>query len=237
MLIDTRFDFRSDTRPGKDPDSDSATLHRYHRMLWGRPLPNGAAFELADGRPANYLVHRSALGTFYLSSDAVIPTFRHKARTIIEQIPPTEVEAFDSIGYTIGGMMLFPSNMVDGKMTINRARGLHPRVADRFDLTVECIRRWYRHESSPLAETLERYTDFFRLFEDFDGYVQHFLLEDLVKLDGTLRFQTRFENFATPAVPQDRGEYLEYLHRCTDFVVARNRRIATVAETLHADVA
>jgi hypothetical protein len=42
--------------------------------------------------------------------------------------------------YTMGGMMLFPSNVVEGKMTINGARGCHPRLKDRFDLTVECIR-------------------------------------------------------------------------------------------------
>ncbi|WP_113903400.1 DUF6994 family protein [Brevibacterium celere] len=36
--------------------------------------------------------------------------------------------------------------------TINGARGLHPRIVDRFDLTLECIRRHYRGEPSPLAD-------------------------------------------------------------------------------------
>ena len=56
-----------------------------------------------------------------MSSDAVIPTFRREKRLshIINQIPVEEQEAFIGIGYTIGGMMVFPGNRVDGKMTIN----------------------------------------------------------------------------------------------------------------------
>ena len=40
MLIDTSFDFRVDVG-GKDPDSHSPTLRRYHKRLWSRPLPGG----------------------------------------------------------------------------------------------------------------------------------------------------------------------------------------------------
>lgn len=53
----------------------------------------------------------------------------------------------------------------------------------RFDLTVECIRRHYAAGDSPLAATLARYADFFALFEDFQGYVEYFLLQDLVAPD------------------------------------------------------
>lgn len=42
---------------------------------------------------------------------------------------------------------------------------------DRFDLTLECIRRHYLNMDSPLAPTLSRYTKFFALFGDFPGYV------------------------------------------------------------------
>jgi hypothetical protein len=36
--IDITFDFRLDTPNGKDPDSFSATLRRYHKLLWSKPL-------------------------------------------------------------------------------------------------------------------------------------------------------------------------------------------------------
>ena len=45
-VIDITFDFRSDTPPGLDPDTYSPTLRRYHQLLWSKPLPSGAPFEL-----------------------------------------------------------------------------------------------------------------------------------------------------------------------------------------------
>jgi Family of unknown function (DUF6994) len=142
--IDVTFDFRSDTPgyPKGDPDALSPTLRRYHKILWSKPLRSGAIFELADTTPGVYLHHRSELGEFWLASDAVIPTFRKEAgvSSIVEQ-HPDELAEFMRIGYTIGGMMLFPGNRIGRQMTINGARGFHPRIKDRFDLTVECVRR------------------------------------------------------------------------------------------------
>jgi len=59
-----------------------------------------------------YLHHRSKLGKLFLSSDAVMPTFtRYLAvKPITQQFPESENEAFNAIGYTIGGMMVFPGN-------------------------------------------------------------------------------------------------------------------------------
>jgi len=41
------------------------------------------------------------------------------------------------IGYTIGGMMLFPGNRVGRNMTNQRSARLPSRIKDRFDLTVD----------------------------------------------------------------------------------------------------
>jgi hypothetical protein len=51
---------------------------------------------------------------------------------------PEELAEFMRVVYTIGGVMLFPGSVIDRKMPVNGARGLHPRIKDRFDLTVEC---------------------------------------------------------------------------------------------------
>jgi hypothetical protein len=158
----------------------------------------------------------------------VIPTFSRDRQisSIIHQIPTEEQDAFKRIGYTIGGMMLFPGNCIGGKMTINGARGFHPRIKDRFDLTVECIRRHYRDEHSPLSDTLARYGDFFGLFGNFQGYVAHFLLQDLVTVDcSTVRFFTPFEDFTTSPLPEGIDFYRSYRKLAMDFVRARNRRI------------
>jgi hypothetical protein len=229
--IDITFDFRSDTPPGRDPDASSSTLRRYHKRLWSKPLPSGAMFELVDTTSRVYLHHRSPLGEFRLASDTVVPSFRKERRIshILEQIPEAIV-SFNAIAYTIGGMMLFPGNQVDRRMTINAARGCHPRIKDRFDLTVECIRRYYLEEESPLRATLARYVDFFRLFGDFRGYVEFFLLQDLVTEDfSAVRFFAPFEEFKSWPVPETMAAYLEYRERAICFIQARNQRLLASA--------
>jgi hypothetical protein len=234
-LIDITFDFRSDTpgygRPRVDPDASSPTLRRYHQLLWSKPLPRGAPFVLDVTTPGVYLHHRSELGEFRLSSDAVIPTLRKKLARLIE-IPEQELEAFNAIGYTMGGMMIWPSAKV-GPMTINGARGFDRRIADRFDLTLECIRRYYLGEpnpAGPLSAALARYPEFFALFGDFAGFVDFFLLQDLVdEATSTVKFFTPFENFTTSPLPATLDAYREYRERSIEFVEARNRRIAVAA--------
>jgi hypothetical protein len=222
-MIDTTYDVRSDAH-GKDPDSKSATLRRYHQLLWSKPLPNGAVFTLEDTRPDAYLYHHSDLGEFFLASDAVMATF--SVKPLVTQLPAIDIETFQTLGYTIGGMMIFPGDKVDRKMTINGARGFHPKIADRFDLTVECIRRHYADQGSPLTDVIGRYRDFFALFEDFAGYVDFFLLDDLVTTDrDEVRFFMPFDDFRSRAVPTDIATYMEFRRRSMCFIEARNCRI------------
>jgi len=184
MLIDTSFDVRTDAF-GKDPDAYSSTLRQYHKFLWSKPLPSGRLFHLDDTVRGVYLHHRSELGEFFLCSDSVIPTFTRWgfAAAYPELVTKEENEAFMGIAYTIGGMMVFPGNAIDRKWTINQARGCLRKISDRLDLTLECIRRYYLGQGSPLSETLARDRDFFALFADFSGYVDFFLLQDLVADD------------------------------------------------------
>jgi hypothetical protein len=238
--IDITFDFRSDagTFRGsdrrRDPDKYSPTLRKYHQLLWSKPLPSGRRFDLVDTTPGVYLHHHSDIGEFKLSSDAVVPSFRkHKSLAdTIEARPPGRFERFMHLGYTIGGMMVFPENKVDGKMTINGARGCHPRLKDRFDLTVECIRRHYEGEDSPLGDTFARYGDFFALFESFKGYVDFFLLQDIVSSDyRSVSYHAPFSGFEESPVPQTAAAYERYLDVSEAFIHARNRRILASRQT------
>lgn len=45
MVIDTGFDVRTDAG-GKDPDTYTPTLCRYHQLLWSKPVPRGIRFLL-----------------------------------------------------------------------------------------------------------------------------------------------------------------------------------------------
>jgi len=148
-----------------------------------------------------------------------------RTEQLIKQIPKPDLEAFNDIGSTIGGFLVFPSNPVDGGQTINMARGGSRRIDDRIDLTLECIRLHYLGASSPLADTLARFGSFFALFENFDGYVNFFLLQDLVSADGGVKFFLPFDNFSTPSLPRTVDEYQTYRESVTSFVAARNRRI------------
>ena len=111
-------------------------------------------------------------------------------------------------------------------MTINGARGVNHKIQDRFDLTLECIRRLYLNQQSPLTDVLERNANFFKLFSDFRGYVDYFLLQDLVEADyEEIKFWSSFDNFETAPLPKDKYEYLSYKSKLQDFVQARNQRI------------
>jgi hypothetical protein len=228
--IDIAFDFRSDTPgyPKKDPDVCSPTLRRYHKYLWNKPLPSGVMLTL-DDTTQHYLHHRSVeLGELFLASDAVIPTFRKERSLghVIDAIPDEEHENFLRLGYTIGGMMVFPGQREGRKMTINGARGFHPRIKDRFDLTVECIRRHYCNEWSPLQSVLARYASFFDLFGDFRGYVEFFLLQDLVAEDySVVTLFPPFKGFSVSPLPASLNEYLLYREHAMNFIRARNTRI------------
>jgi hypothetical protein len=170
MVIDTSFDFRTDAG-GKDPDVYSPTLRQCHKRLWSKRLPTGCFFSLDDTVRGVYLHHRSELGEFFLSSDSVIPTFTRWgfAKAHPELYTEQENTTFMDISYTIGGMMVFPGNRIQGKWTINQARGCLRKISDRFDLTVECIRRHYARQSSPLGETLARYVDSSRCLKTSSG--------------------------------------------------------------------
>lgn len=231
--IDTTFDFRSDTPPRKDTDTWSPTLCRYHKLLWSKPLPKDGVFHLTYEKAPFYLRHRLSKGELCFSSDTVIPDFskRPALSMVFEQIPE-ELRHFGGLRYTIGGMMLFPANQIQRKWTINQARGCTRKIRDRFDLTLECIRRHYSGGDSPLSKVLARYPDFFGLFRDFPGYVEFFLLQDLVTDDcKAVRFFTPFDDFKSSPVPDSRSSYLDYRESAVEFLKARNRRIRDWSES------
>ena len=230
-MIDTSFNMYSDANG--DPDATSPTLRRYHKILWSKPLPCGDLFNLRDDAGGYYLLHRTLLGDFSLGSDAITHSYKNHSnkKWLTTQIPKEVQELFDH-GSTIGAYIVFPNRRVDGKHTINQARGILRLIDDRFDLTLECIRRYYADETSPLAETFTRYASFFRLFETFEGYVQFFLLDDLVDEKGAVRFYLPFDDFQSPPRFRHLEDYLLYKNRVESFITSRSRRIEAYAKQL-----
>ena len=229
--IDITFDFRSDTPPGRrsgrsqsnTPEVSPAPLEQavaeWCAIRARRHHSGRRTCTTSPSSASSWLVERCG--------DSELLEGAGELKHIIDQIPEVETAAFNRIGYTIGGMMVFPGYQVDRKMTINRARGCHPRIRDRFDLTLECIRRHYLDEPSPLSDTLARYADFFGLFGDFAGYVDFFHLQDLVnEATLTVKFSMPFEDFTASPLPGTLDAYFVYRQRAIEFIESRNRRIA-----------
>jgi hypothetical protein len=231
-MIDTTFNVHSDARGG-DPDSASPTLRLYHKVLWSKPLPGGKRFELSANKTGSYLYHSSDLGEFFFGSDAITHSYRnHRRKAWLIQQVQEEVKELYNAGSTVGAFIIFPNNRIDGKVTINGARGCQSLIDDRFDLTLECIRLFYAGQDSPLHNTLLRYKDFFELFDSFSGYINFFLLDDLIDENGNIKFYLPFDNFKTKPVFSQVDDYLIYKKGVLAFIKSRNKRIEAYADQL-----
>lgn len=224
--IDVTTDFQNDSRR-RDPDSYSPLLQGYHQRLWSKSLPGGASFDLSSEMvgAAHILRHSSALGEFVLSSDTLANSSRGPRREFYEAMGEESNIAWHRDAGTIGGRLVFPRNRIDGRQTINQRRGMHPQIRDRFDLTLEAIRLHYIGRDSPLSDTLESYRPFFSLFENFHGYVEFFLLQDLVDEHGAVQFYIPFDGFGPSPLPKSLDSYRQFRERQLEFVAARNQRI------------
>lgn len=224
-MLDVEFDFSKEAK-GRDPDRHSPTLIKYHRMLWQKPLRNNKLFDLTFSEK-NRLTHSSDLGVFELSSDTIGHTYRKWKRMahIIKQIPKSDIDSFLKTCRTMGGYIVFPANKINGN-TINQERGTNTKIRDRWDLTVECIRRHYVGGESPLSDTLVRYSDFFSLFSNFKSYVEFFHLQDVVSGDfKKVNFFLPFDDFQRVPTPKTKEEYIAYRQAVMLFINQRNTRI------------
>ena len=230
-VIDVTFDHRTDSG-GRDLDAFSPRLKAHHQVLWNKPLPSGVMFELKP-MSKRYLVHRTDDLVFSLSSDQISNSMRTTARMkhITSQVSPEELDEFQYLGATLGGTILFPGKQINRKITINVARGWNRQIEDRFDLTLECIRRQYAGLPNPLAQTLEIYWKFFELFENFAQYSEFFLLQDLLE-NGRVKFYLPFEGFGPAALPANLDDYLRYKQNSMDFVRARALRMKNWSDGL-----
>lgn len=235
VAIDITFDVQSDSN-GRDPDAFSRTLNQYHWRLWSKPLPDGSPFALVrNGDPSGpySLRHSSPRSDLFLTSDAITHSYRNYAETA--NVPSALIDEVFHFGCRVGAYTVFPGDKRPGVMTLNQARGTDRRIRDRFDLTLEAIRLWYdgyeaaiRDHLGQLGNSIPAYADFFERFGDFEGYVKHFLLDDLVDSTySSVLFHLPFDGFANPyrIVPTGEEEYLEYSRSVIRFVLLRNTRI------------
>lgn len=247
QMIDVTFDFTTDSPgywdgfwekndllggAGSDPDEKSPTLKRYHRLLWSRRLPCGEVMELQEGKSSYYLKWKD----FYFGSDSIIVEFRYYNYIhMIEQVKQrlSDYRAFyeDQIrkSYTIGGMIIFPQH----RNSMNQMRGMNRKISDRWDLTLECIRRYYSGEESPLSKVIESDKAFYDLFVDFKGYVDFFFLQDSVSADySSVDIWCGEGDFSGSGLPATVDEYFLFIEREMEFLKRRNARIEEFSRLL-----
>ena len=110
---------------------------------------------------------------------------------------------------------------------MNQQRGMNSLIADRWDLTLECIRRYYAGQESPLYKTLQSDKGFYDLFVDFKGYVDFFFLQDCVSHDySKVDIWMGDTSFKKSGLPKTVDEYFEFIRREHEFLDKRNARIA-----------
>ena len=240
-FIDINFDFTTDTPSfwnnfwnnndgfgagSNDPDKKSPTLRKYHQILWSKKLPNGLFMNLNQGSSEKEYLYWNK---FRFGSDALIADFKYKKMAHIldelkQKLPNYNKfqEIFLRKTYTIGGMIIFPKH----PNSINQLRGTNPQIKDRVDLTLECIRKYYLNETSPLFDVLNADADFFNLFLDFKGYVDFFFLQDLVSNDYTkVNFFIGDGDFNKNPLPTSTDEYMMWHNKSIEFINNRNQRI------------
>lgn len=111
------------------------------------------------------------------------------------------------------------------KLSMVHAAAIAKLMTD-LDLTLECIRRFYLGVDNPLNEVFLRYQKFFGLFGDFRGYVDFFLLQDLVTENyPQVKFYLPFDDFKSAPNFRDITDYLFYQKRVIDFINSRSNRI------------
>ena len=239
-MIDVTFDFTTDSKGywdgfwtrndglgggGSDPDKASPTLKEYHRLLWSKLLPNGEVMNLQPGKAGYYLIWKD----MDLSSDSIIVGFRYKKyRHMMDQVR-AKVGDFEVYfeklirrSYSIGGMIIFPAH----PNSMNQSRGRNGIISDRWDLTLECIRRYYAGEESPLSKTIESDKAFFDLFVDFKGYVDFFFLQDCVSPDySEVDIWVGDTSFTGSGLPKTLDDYFTFIEKEFAFMDKRNARI------------
>ncbi|QOD05378.1 hypothetical protein IDT60_04565 [Pseudarthrobacter sp. BIM B-2242] len=234
--FDPSFDFQTDqpARTSRDPDRVSPKLRSLHQVLWTKRLNSGVLF--APTVPPNprdgYLTFTDASGAkHWFGSDAITNSYTRwiRPRNLADAVAGLTGEQqarYLKPPYTIGSAMIWPVRNKD-RPTINQARGIRPLIADRMDLTLECIRRHYAGEpQSPLADVLTAYADFFALFDGFKEFVDFFHFQDLVTPDySEVLFFLPFDNFKHRGTPATTEEYVAYREATLDFIERRTRRI------------
>jgi len=222
------YDLKKDIKDGQDVDAYSLNLAHFHQYLWTRMTPSGIKLNLVKSSSPRYEFFFNKKQRF--SSDSMTNSYclwnQNKQLPIKTKLIENLYEKYKEVDNTIAGFIIFPKNdnKFDRHWTINQTRGTCSTIKDRFDFTLECIRRWYAKEEgqNPLEEVLERQNYFYMLFNDFKGYIDFFFLQDFV--DENYRVIIWSEKLFDP-LPKTTYQWGELIKIMTELLKKRQNRI------------
>ena len=210
-----------------DPDVNSRSLYVALKRFWnsqyrrfGKEMTNlndidygKSKCELAVKDEEIVLGSDSIMSIYWHRTTGKMPKVMEKIKECIEDAEKHEkycseikerdyktfIRSYLEQANTIGGFMIFPRHYC----SINQMRGMSDKIQDRFDLTLECIRRAYKNNDfnnlfcgNPLFDSFGCDAKFFRMFGSFENYIKFFCLEDWVNENCTAVYDLLSENGA-----------------------------------------
>jgi hypothetical protein len=258
-VFDLSFDYQTDYDPAKpkkprwDADEHSPRLRLDHELLWTKRFRSGVLFAptAPRARSRGYLIWTEPSGEqHWYGSDAIthsyttwqLPKALADAKAGLSE---EERAAYLAPPYTIGSSIIWPVKS-SARPSMNQARCFGPArrtIADRIDLTLECIRRHYLGLPSDdyLGQAIRAYAEFFDLFQGFAEFVEFFHLQPLVAPEGVrslfnmseLLGDYGFEGAATPSTTE---EYVAYRRNTLAVIAERGRLMADWVAGHHPEV-
>ena len=191
------------------PDTDTTNPELYNAIakLWDRGQlagirANGCELFYVDAQTgARYTFGSDCMINLYTDYDETgggPAELRNALKQIKQQ---SEIVANYDKYYPIGASIIFPRNCDKFPRinwdTINTARGRRRIIGDRIDLTMECIRLYYKGQESPLSDIFNDKINqwFLGLFGSFAEYTEFFMLNDLIDANGNVKFFLPFDCF------------------------------------------
>lgn len=238
LNVDININYKKLLNNNLDPDKYCKELGETHCILWSSKKTLG----ILKWNSLNKLKSFINGIEFIFTPDSIVNSFYNSKRIIkgkgikesdwirsLSKMTQDIIKDYRNIDYTIGSSIIFPIS-INGKSigwTMNKARGCSSKIHDRFDYTLECIKRYYEENiDNPLQSAIEKSSLFFNLFKSFNEYVDFFFLNDLVDEKGNVISFTDKIDFSSP-FPKTEEEYIKYLDNTIRFVNKRNERILT----------
>ena len=236
---------RFELRKRVDPDSKSYTLYKDFTSLFfeGKKLPNGEDVDIIgiierkkDGESwweVKIKVGECKIG---LGMDYIGPSINWAQEAGLEE---REILKFINVSREIGGHLIWPRWIYDGKYrinpfySINKYRGGLKGVFDRIDYTLLYLKLWFEGEDEPFRDVFNANRVWLNKFVDFTGFIQYYKLDSFVefgketKIKSLSTFNCKNKQYeelrpkSKPHIPNCKEKYEQYIEGCNYIICSR----------------